>query len=414
MRYYCCKIRKIQFVLYFVTFVLTLLLAKRVSANVIQLNGKIINGTTGQIGEAEEVTIYRLQQGMDEAASLQDVKGEFFLKFDVPASATPHLIQARYKDVTYNLQLSISEDNVPESVTIPVYDVISTDTEFTYRIPHLFVRRNGERLEIRTLFEIRNNSNPPRTWSNPDGTFRFFIPDNIAEDISVSINAGKMPLNVDPIETSEKEIYITDHSFKPGNTNVSISYTVEYRNEQFEFRFPVLYLLDELNFFVAPTDVTVTAPDLKKQDVDPAQGFSYFLGTKLSAGKILELNMAGGSVRAPDTQQNRNQQRVTDLDPAIVEYTVPVLLSFAILLIFGTVLIVQLDRVGRQRASSKKKILENLKIERDRLIAEIAVWDTRFAENKVAEDIYQTERTKVKMHLTKVLRNLNSARSMDA
>ena len=263
-------------------------------------------------------------------------------------------------------------------------------------------------------FEIRNNSNPPRTWHNQKGTFRFYIPENIAEDISVSINAGTMPITVEPVETSEKNIYITDYAVKPGNTNVSIAYTVAYQDERLDFHFPVLYALDEMNLFVAPTDVAVLVPDLKRQEVDPAQGFSYYLGTNFAVGKTLEIKLAGGSVRAPAAQQSQNQQTVTDLHPAIVEFTIPVFLSFSILLIFGTVLLVQLDRIERQKVSSKKQIHENLTIQRDQLIAEIAVWDTRFAENKITEDIYQAERAKVKRRLAEVLRNLNSARIMDA
>lgn len=377
------------------------------SAETIQLKGKILNGTTGKVGQAEQIILFRLAQGMDQITSKGVTEGGFEFEVEAPENESPFLLQVIYKGVIYNHKINLGK-KPPENVTIPVYELVDSPGGFDFRVPHLFLNREGENISVRQIIEVSNASQPPKTWYQKEGALRFYVPLDSLEDVKAAATySSALPIALSLLKTSKKNIYSIDYPFKPGTTNISLSYSVKYTQEQFIFSTPVIYPLREINLFVSPVDAQLIAPALTAQPFDSSMGFLYYKGNNLKTGSMLEIKMSGGSKTAPMKAQSP-QHSITTINTMVSEFTIPLLLTFGILLLFGTVILIQRDRNNRDLREKKRRQSQNLLEKRDRLIAEIADLDSRFANHDDSNELYNTQRNTLKNKLKNILQQLNS------
>ncbi len=379
----------------------------------VEIRGRISNGTTAKAGAADEVVLYRLDQGMNEAARIADVRGSFQLRVQAPESATAYLLQAMYQGVSYNVQVNLGGEQREAEITIPVYDTAPQVDNVSIRIPHLFIQRTGNTLTHRLLMEVDNRSNPPRTWHDPDGTFMFRVPEGISGDVTVSVSTGSMPLQVTPRQTDVKNVYAIDQALKPGTSNISITYSTDYADETYHLSMPVYYPLQEINLFVAPPDITVSAPGFDRQTMDESQGFSYFLAANIEKGEILDIHLSGGSTAAPQGGQ-ASQRVVSEANPPINTYSIPLIVTFALILAFGSAYLFQWEKIKKKDVREREDFRRSLSVRRDKMIAGIAELDRRFGEHALAEDEYASRRAELKERLTAILEQLESFQKQKA
>jgi len=281
------------------------------------VRGTILNGTTGEAGGAEKVTLIRLRSGMEPIATLEGVSGSFTLENIEVSGETPYLLQVTSQGVNYNQQINFGRGYEVEASPFTVYDVTSDWTNVTISTARYMVRREHDRLRIDKLFVIDNQTEPKKTLYHPDGSFRFSIPSDVAEMRAVSAASnGGMPVPQSASPLPDGSGFFTRTAFKPGTTDFSISYDVDYSAGGYHLQDTAFFPLSEVLVLVAPADIELEADGWEHMGPEPDGRFNVLRRTEVPAGTPLEIRLSGGSDLAadliPSSSDGENQQSAGD------------------------------------------------------------------------------------------------------
>ena len=288
----------------------------------------LVNGTTGEPGRADLLTLYRLGQGMEPVASLEDAGASAVL--EAPAEAAPenfprpYLLQATYAGVNYNQPVRLDADGSAEAA-LTVYDpfdrwedggIALTTWRALYRRLPRAAGAAADTLRADHIFVIENRTAPPRTFASDGETLRFRLP---GEDALVGIpsvsatGASGMPVPQSPfpVETAAAagNDYAVRTAFKPGETEIVLSYEVEYPGERHEASLVAPRDSPEVLLLAAPADMTLALPDDASGPAaagwefpgpDPDAGLNVARKFGVRAGEPVRMVFAGGSPAAAD------------------------------------------------------------------------------------------------------------------
>jgi hypothetical protein len=181
---------------------------------------------------------------------------------------------------------------------------------------------------------------PPKTFHDPKGSFRFQLPTTSLRELhSVSARGASgmpVPQQAAP-DPGEEGVYVTRTDFKPGETEVVISYEVSYGEDGYQLKSRALYPLSELYVFVAPTDVRIDASGWENLGPEPQGRFVAIRKRDLAVGAPIELKLSGGTAQiassgTASTGDGGGQSTITVLpDPMRYSKAVLVLLMAAAL-----------------------------------------------------------------------------------
>jgi hypothetical protein len=151
---------------------------------------------------------------------------------------------------------------------------------------------SGAEMIVNESFLFRNQSQPPVTYSGgKNGTLRFFLPPEAKGIVQVNVaGVGGVPIRINAEKTADPEIYQVDHSIKPGESRVDLTYVVLYQ-DGVEFRGRTLYS-KVLTRIAAPHGVTLAGDLLQPMGQEPQTKASIF-------------NVGGGDFKVKITGQGR-------------------------------------------------------------------------------------------------------------
>lgn len=261
-----------------------------------EIQGRLINGTHKTEGKAETVTLLEISQGMDELATLKEVQGSFTFPLD-EKNAGPFLIRATYQGVNYFKSVGPFQAKQKDVHEITVYDPVADLDKAEISLPHLFIKRDQDKLMFIWNFEVKNPTS--NTMHKPGGLFRVFIPDN-AEEVNVSASSGTMPLRADFTKDAQKNFFIVDYAIKPGKTTFQISYAVDYAQNAYTLEQKAVYPLAKVLTLVYPEDMQVESDGLKEIQVDANEHVKVMGWESVPAGSAWKIKVSGGSkIAAP-------------------------------------------------------------------------------------------------------------------
>jgi hypothetical protein len=258
------------------------------------VTGTVLNGTTGKPAAGVEMILIRLQGGMQPVANTTtDSDGHY--KFDNPGlGAGPMLIRAVYRGVNYH------EPATPDKTTVDVQVFEPTDkaSAFAVTVHAVIIQPNGSDLTVNEEYNISNKTNPPLAYYRADGSFIFSIPEG-AELGSVSaVGSSGMPVVQSPIDKGKNQHAIV-FPFRPGDSQVNLSYRVPYPGNQATLRLISGYAVDHLGVF-APPSVQVSGGGFTA--AGQAQGFSAYMRDAVAANTPLSISVSGTA--PPPAQQS--------------------------------------------------------------------------------------------------------------
>jgi hypothetical protein len=261
------------------------------------VHGTVNNGTTGKPGAGVEVVLIQLQGSMQPVANTKtDASGNF--TFDNPnIGGQPMLIRAVYKGVNFHQPLPPGKASISVEVFEPTADAK------TISVPsHVIIfQPNGASLIVGEEYGVKNDSKPPQAFFRPDGNFDAALPDNAQlKQIAASGPSG-MPVVQAPIEKGKNK-YAISFAFRPGESEVRLSYELPYPNNKIAVKLPTLYGGGRL-LVVAPPSVTLTGDGL--QMAGQEQGMNIYERASVSTGTIITINLSGtapapAAANAPD------------------------------------------------------------------------------------------------------------------
>lgn len=249
------------------------------------VHGTVNNGTTGKPGASVEVILIQLQGGMQPVANTRtDAAGQF--TFDNPnIGAQPMLIRAVYKGVNFHQPLPPGKDSVTVEVFEPTGDTKTISVE-----SHVVIfQPNEASLLVGEEYGVKNDSKPPLAFFRADGNFEVVLPEKAElKQIAASGPSG-MPVVQSTIDKG-KDKYAIAFAFRPGESEVRLSYEIPYPNNSVTVKLPTTYGGGRL-LVVAPPTVQLKGDGL--QMAGQEQGMNIYERSGVAAGTIVSIALSG-------------------------------------------------------------------------------------------------------------------------
>ena len=245
-----------------------------VGAFAAQITGTVTNGTTNKPSSGDEVTLLSLASGMEEVGKTKtDSQGHYTL--NVPDERSPHLVRVLRQSVHY----FTSAPPGASTADVTVYDAATqlAGVGADARLFHL--QASGGSLEVEETFLINNQSQPPRTRIG-NQTFTVTLPDQAEMGEASLTGPSGMPLTVNPVPSSAKNVHAYDFPIKPGQTRLDVFYKLPYSGS-YEYSFTPDTPLNEVGILLPKSmKFTGVSPGFV-QDRDEAGLNVYFVKNAL-------------------------------------------------------------------------------------------------------------------------------------
>jgi hypothetical protein len=262
------------------------------------LSGTVINRTTGKPEPSVDLDLLSPTQGMVELATAKsDAQGHFSVTKDNIGMA-PILVRATFHDVSFN---TFAPPGRPE-VEVEIFD-ISKDPK-TISVPShvvIFQPENGKLIGAEE-YTVQNISQPPHAYFRTEGNFDFAIPENgTLGQVTTTATMG-MAVTQASIDKG-KGRYSIAFAFRPGQTNVRLSYELPYTNNSAALKLPAAYPGAKL-LVVVPPGVTITGDGLTSAGQE--QGMMVYSHDPLPTKGALSVSLSGeGSPQAASGGQDQ-------------------------------------------------------------------------------------------------------------
>ena len=276
---------------------LTLSLAATVQAGT--LSGTVINRTSGKPAPNVALDLLNPTAGMAEVATAKsDAQGRFSVTKDAIGMG-PILIRATFHDVSFN---TFAPPGRPE-VEVEIYDLSQDPKTISVESHVVIFQPEGDKLVGAEEYSIRNTSQPAAAFFRTGGNFDFAIPENAALGQVSTITSMGVAVPQAAIDRGKGRYAIT-YPFRPGQTNVRLSYQLPYTYNSASLKLPAAYAGMKL-LLVAPPGVTLTGDGVVPAGKE--QGMMIYTHPPLPLKGILAVSLSGaGSPQSADTGQGQD------------------------------------------------------------------------------------------------------------
>lgn len=283
--------------LVFVSLVVATLTVVTTSAGAVTVNGRVVNGTTGDESVNATVIVVNPAGGMVKEQTVEAKDGRFTATLD--ARAPIYLIRVDYAGVMYTSTVNPAQGD-PIDVTVTVYETTTSWEGVTVSIPHVAATRHGDHLSIEKLYEIENATDPPRSLGGTEGMFHFSLPMDLQSINSAYVSALGMPIERQPTKTDVPGEYRMDYPIRPGLTRIGISFTVPYANGTYTLVEDLRYGLRELTVFGVDPEMLITARGAEFVTREAADNITSYTASSLARDANVEIIFSGGANQSGD------------------------------------------------------------------------------------------------------------------
>jgi len=238
------------------------------------LSGRVLNGTTNQPVPNLPVTYVIMQQGLEPVArAVTGADGRFVLEGVGTSGGAPALLRAEFQGVTYSLPVLGPQ---PGGVQIQVFEASSQPEMVSVKEHLIFLHPVGDVIFVTEQVVLENTTTPPKTYFNPQGTYRFALSETPRAEVRLSVTGpGGMPIQQTPEPGEQENRFALGYPIRPGETQVRIDYSFGYQSP-FDFT-KLLLLPSEQTFVIAPgTDVQLSGEGVAEVGTDPSTGFTGY------------------------------------------------------------------------------------------------------------------------------------------
>ncbi|MGA9058299.1 MAG: hypothetical protein WB763_17510 [Terriglobia bacterium] len=369
-----------------------------------RIQGQVWNGTTDKQVSNQAVQLLLPRGGMQRVATTTtDVRGRFVFPSANIDPSSFYLVQAAYQGVDYNAPAQFDPEGTA-TVSITVYDANSSAPPLRIQSARVVVQAQGNKAHVQEMFAVRNPSNPPRSYANPEGTFHFRLSPGRGQPNAAVAGLMNMPLPQPVNPGKGPGEYFLRYPLKPGLTIVMIAYDVDYSSKHLSLGDSYPYPIDSAELLVSPASLTVDSALFKAAGGDADTGSQKYVAAGLQNGTKLEARLSGEATRGEQAELGQGDAQVKILPNPITRLEVPLLACFLLALLWalGIRLAKEWPRFQEQlKASPVQKELES---EVDALFNSLADLDELFAAGKVAEKQYWKERLDLKARLLATLK----------
>jgi hypothetical protein len=367
------------------------------------IQGQVLNGTTGKPDAHQTLHLLMPRGGMQQVASaVTDAGGHFFFPLNGLDVRSFYLLQATYQGVDYDAPVRFDAGGAAR-IDIAVYDAAPTAPPLRIQSARLIVRAEGGKAHAQEMFALRNATDPPRSYVNPDGTFRFRLSPTAGEPTAAVVGLMNMPLpqTVNPGKT-RGDFYL-QCPIKPGLTVVMVAYDADYVSNKLELADSVAYPIDSAELFVWPPSLSVRSALFEPAGTDQETGSRKYTAENLKANAALGASLSGEAA-ATESAASQTETEVKGLPNSMTRLGGPLLACFLLVLLWGLGVRVAKEWPKLKTRQSAEQLQKELEAEVEALFNSLADLDELFACGKVAEKPYWQERLELKARLVATLK----------
>jgi hypothetical protein len=384
------------------------------AAHAFTLSGTIKNGTTGAVNLNLKVVAIQPSAGMKEVGATDAKNGAFVLE-NMPDAAPMVMLKVEYAGITYNTTVPVTGGN--QNVAVEVFEPTKSWDGVNVIVPHLAVTRRGDALFVEQLYEITNESSPPKTV----GAFEMWLPSDMDSIQDCYVISGEVPLKRVPTPTDTKDVYTIDYPIRPGMTRIGISYALPYKDNMYTMRARYPVPVAHMMVFAVDSSMQVTTTSHEFVSTQSVHGMSAYALHGMEKGQELILNFVGGNpdfagLNVEDDGHNHAAEgtpdniRVAPTD----DYKISIFVMITVLLVLTG--IVGMALRDRHDPLSDAKVL---RAHYDLLVARLAKLDDLHAANTIPSDAYRATREELVGRLAALAMQLRAhggvhARNQDA
>ena len=256
------------------------------------IRGRVVNGTTQRPVPSAAVSYVQMTQGTTPLAqATTDREGRFQLQGIPPATGpAPALLRVEYQGVTYSHPL-LPGQSPTEEIEIQVFEGSRDPQLYSVREQAILLHPSGETLLVLEQIILENRSNPPRSYVNPEGTYRFTLPKSARSGVQVTVQGpGGMPIGQAPVPQAKENSFAVSYPIRPGETQFRLEYSLDYR-PPFDFEKPIDMAPQQTHIVTPGKEVEVKGEGLVALPADPASGM---MGYRLTpVGNVVRLQVTG-------------------------------------------------------------------------------------------------------------------------
>jgi hypothetical protein len=280
------------------TLLITIFLAAALHAGT--LSGTVINRTTGNPAPNVDLDFLSPTAGMAEVATARsDAQGHFSVTKDTIGMG-PILIRATYHDTSFN---TFAPPGRPQ-VEVEVYEISKDPRTIAVESHVVIFEPQDGKLVGAEEYSVQNASQPASAFFRSDGNFEFAIPEQGTLGPVTTTTSMGVPVPQASIDKG-KGRYAIAYPFRPGQTNVRLSYGLPYANNSATLKLPASYPGIKL-LVVVPPGVTITGDGLTAAGQE--QGMMVYTHPPLPAKGILSVSLSGVAAPQPaDAGQGQGQ-----------------------------------------------------------------------------------------------------------
>jgi hypothetical protein len=276
------------------------------------VSGTVRNGTNGQLAAGVDVILIQLQGGMTPVASTKtDSAGKF--SFTNPGlGQAPMLLRAVYKGVNYHEPVAPGKS----TADIEIFEPTSKASSISIAARAIILQPSPSGLLVGEEYSVQNKTQPPLAYYRDDGSFLFAIPPGAQLHETSAAGSSGMPVIQHAIDKG-KGLSAIAFAFRPGDSDVRVSYNLPYTDNHAAFRVSSPYAAARVAVFAPPT-VQISAEGFSPAGSE--QGFSVYLRENVPANTSFTVS-ASGTAPPPPGAQSGADSGATDTSPSPADNT---------------------------------------------------------------------------------------------
>jgi hypothetical protein len=367
------------------------------------IEGKLVNKTDAAIVCAGvNLDVVGLGGGMSVVkSSKSDASGRF--RVDGLPTDEPLMVRADYKSVNYHARVTFNSEGKGD-VTVEVYEPTASRKDVALEGVRIAFQLSGGRLRSLESYSFNNRTRPPRTYVDPEGSFRFSKAPGILEVPQVSLTApgSSMPLKEAPLESADGGNYYLLYPLRPGVSTFEVEQVLPYQEATYVYRKKFYEDLASLQIGVIPHDMNLAGDGLVRVQTDTQRNFTIYAGGPVKAGTELVWAFTGGTPvpESRATEAAAEESRIQPMANAVGRNAL--IIGPPLLMGFLAVLWYAFGRLEPAAAGDQDPRLKALRARRDQLLNYMADLDHRLEIESMDQRDHARMREQAKRQLRRV------------
>lgn len=312
------------------------------------------------------------------------------------------MLRAVYRGANYHQQIRFDENGIAR-VELDVFETTSSPDSIRVEEVEMVFQATGNHLQSLETTVLSNESNPPRTFMDPSGNFRFSKAPGIEvmPQIRITPPGSSMPVVQSALESSDGKSYYSLYPLRPGKTKIDVFQLLPYEGLNYTYAKKFFYKTPAVDIGVIPMDMEISGTGLSRVRTDSEKNLAVYRCEPMQAGTEVKWVFSGGTPVAEQESASESTGSGIQSIPNDVDRNAGIIAPL-LLLALVAVLWYAFNRKGIDARSASNAGKRELKQRREDILTGLADLDIRFEKQGLEPKEYQRQRDERKRMLRRI------------